>query len=334
MCGDEQGGVTGMSGPMWMPQDYPDWQSIFAIHPQPVSIVPILSLIALFLYLWGVRTLRKRHDAWSWSRTISWVLGIVMILAVTVTGLEGYGMMLFSIHMAQHMVLSMVAPIFILYGAPFTLALRALPARGLGSGARRFLVMLLGSRFFKVMGGVAVRWFLFLTGLYVVYFTPIFDWLMQSVWGHNFMLIHFILTGVLFFGPLVRADPWPATPNPAYRLLETFLSMPFHSFFGIAVMMANYQLVSFFNDPPLWWKIDLAHDQFLAGGIAWAFAEIPTMFLMVALLLQWFASDSREARRHDRKADRDDDAELRAYNDWLSKVGEADRAASGRAGVK
>ncbi|MFN8195297.1 MAG: cytochrome c oxidase assembly protein [Nocardioidaceae bacterium] len=327
MDGDGAGGLMGMSGPMWMPQDYPTWTRIFELHPQPVPIVPVLSLLGLVLYLWGVRTLRRRHDRWPWWRTVSWVLGIGITVAVTATGLEGYGMMLFSIHMAQHMVLSMVSPIFLLFGAPFTLALRALPARGRGSGVRRQLVALLGSRFFRIMGGPAVRWFLFLTGLYVIYFTPVFDWLMQSVWGHNVMLVHFLWTGLLFFGPLVRADPWPASPNPAYRLLETFLSMPAHSFFGIAVMSADHVIVRFFTDPPMDWHIDVLHDQFLGGGIAWVFAEVPTMFLMIALLQQWFTSDAREARRYDRHADRDDDAELRAYNAWLGEIAEADERA-------
>lgn len=337
MCGDGPGGVHRMSGPMWMPQEPVSWGNLFAFHPQPISLVPLLALIGLLLYLWGVRALRRRGDTWPFWRTLLWAVGIAMVLLVTVTGIEGYGMMLFSVHMFQHMVLSMIAPIFLLLGSPFTLALRALPARGRGSGIRRFLVRALASRFFHVMAGPPMRWFLFLTGLYVIYFTPAFDWLMLTVAGHNWMLIHFIITGLLFFGPLVRADPWPGSPNPALRLLETFASTPFHAFFGISIMVATQPVVTFFSDPPLWWQVDLLADQDLAGGIAWATAEIPTVLLGLALLGQWFASDQREARRRDRQAVRDDDEQLRAYNDWLAQVGrevDGTATASSRPGVQ
>ena len=324
MCGDGPGGVHGMTGPMWMPIEPPTLGRLLAFHPQPIPLVPLLALLGLLLYLWGVWALHKRGDAWPFWRTLLWAVGIVLVIGVTATGVEGYGMMLFSVHMAQHMVLSMIAPLFLLMGSPFTLALRALPARGRGSGVRRFVVMLMASRFFHVMASIPMRWFLFLSGLYVIYFTPAFDWLMHTVAGHNWMLIHFIITGLLFFGPLVRADPWPTSPNPAYRLIETFISTPFHAFFGIAIMVSTTPVVNFFTDPPLWWKVDLLADQDLAGGIAWATAEIPTVLLGLALLGQWFASDQREAKRHDRQASRDDDEQLRSYNEWLAQVSRAD----------
>jgi putative copper resistance protein D len=41
---------------------------------------------------------------------------------------------------------------------------------------------------------------------------------------------------------------------------------------------------------------------------------------MIALLIQWSRSDQRTARRLDRAADRDDDAELAAYNAMLSEL--------------
>ena len=42
----------------------------------------------------------------------------------------------FSVHMVQHMILMMVAPMFLALGAPVTLALRTLPARPRADAAR------------------------------------------------------------------------------------------------------------------------------------------------------------------------------------------------------
>src|SRR3712207_7132004 len=62
--------------------------------------------------------------------------------------LNGYSMELFSVHMAQHMVLSLITPLFLLIGSPVTLALRALPrGRGTAGAPRALLLEALHSRF-------------------------------------------------------------------------------------------------------------------------------------------------------------------------------------------
>lgn len=328
LCGDH-GGVTTMSGPMWMPDQPPTLGRIFALHWQPIPLLPVIVLALLVAYLGAVRVLARRGVRWPWWKTAAWLAGLAVIWETTATGIEGYGMMLFSVHMAQHMALAMVAPILLVVGSPVTLALRVLPAQGRGAWVRRALVRLLGSWFFRILASTPSRWFLFLSGLYGIYFTPLFGILMASVWGHYFMLLHFIITGYLFFGPLLGTDPWPGqTKTPLMRLLETFVGTPFHAFFGISLMMATEPVVSFFTDPPLWWHVDLAADQNLAGGIAWATSELPTILVMGAILIQWVVIDRREADRYDRRAERDDDAELAAYNARLAALAEhAERTA-------
>ena len=123
-----------MSGPMWMPVQPPTLARVLAWHPQPVPLLPLLVLILLGLYGCGVVVLHRRGVRWPLARTIWWLLGLGIILLVTATGIEGYGMELFSIHMIQHMVLNMLAPVFLVLGAPMTLLLRALPS---GTGRPR-----------------------------------------------------------------------------------------------------------------------------------------------------------------------------------------------------
>jgi putative copper resistance protein D len=82
---------------------------------------------AALLYLAGVRKLWARGDKWPVGRTISWLLGLAVTGAATMSGLAVYGKVLFSVHMGQHMILAMTVPILLVLGAPATLALRALP---------------------------------------------------------------------------------------------------------------------------------------------------------------------------------------------------------------
>ena len=95
------------------------------------------------------------------------------------TELNDYGMVMFSVHMVQHMIISMVSPILLLLGAPVTLALRALPAAGRGrKGPRELLVALLHSRYMRIITHPAFTIPLFIASLYALYFTPLFDFLM------------------------------------------------------------------------------------------------------------------------------------------------------------
>lgn len=69
--------------------------------------------------------------------------------------------------------------------------------------------------------------------------------------------------------------------------------------------------------PPAAWSVDPMADQSTAGAIAWAFGEIPTLVMLLVMGVRWMRSEEGAARRSDRAADRDGDAELHAYNDYL-----------------
>ncbi|WP_328556916.1 MULTISPECIES: cytochrome c oxidase assembly protein [unclassified Streptomyces] len=282
----------------------------------------VACLLGLGLYGWGVVRLARRGDAWSWGRTASFVIGVLTVLLVTCSRLNDYGMVMFSAHMVQHMVISMLSPILILLGAPITLALRALPvaAKRGSKGPRELLLMFLHSRYMRIITHPAFTIPLFIASLYALYFSPIFDFLMGSRTGHVVMMCHFLAVGLVFFWPIMGVDPGPHRPGYLMRMLELFAGMPFHAFFGIALMMASQPMVESYKNPPASLGIDALADQTAAGGIAWAFSEIPSVLVLLALLFQWHSSEQRQAKRQDRAADRDGDKELEAYNAYLASL--------------
>ncbi|MGW5609875.1 cytochrome c oxidase assembly protein [Streptomyces sp. NPDC003753] len=281
----------------------------------------VACLIGLGLYGWGVVRLVRRGDKWPAGRTLSYVVGVLIVLLTMCTRLNDYGMVMFSVHMVQHMLISMLAPILILLGAPITLALRALPTAGRGrKGPRELLLMLLHSRYLRIITHPAFTIPLFIASLYGLYFTPLFDFLMGSKAGHIAMMVHFLAVGLVFFWPIMGVDPGPHRPGHLMRMLELFAGMPFHAFFGIALMMASTPMVDAYRNPPASLGIDALADQTSAGGIAWAFSEVPSVLVLLALLFQWYRSEQRQAKRTDRAADRDGDKELEAYNAYLASL--------------
>lgn len=286
---------------------------------EPAFLVSCLVMLAL--YGWGVARLRGRGDSWPVRRTLSFVIGVLTIALVTCTAMNEYGMVLFSVHMAQHMVISMLSPILLLLGAPVTLALRALPAAGRGRrGPRELLVSLLHSRYMRVITHPMFTIPMFIASLYALYFTAIFDFLMESKVGHVGMMAHFLAVGLIFFWPIMGVDPGPHRPGYVMRMLELFASMPFHAFFGIAIMMASEPMVGTYSAPPASLDVSALADQNAAGGIAWAFSEVPSVIVLIALIYQWYHSEQRQARRNDRAAERNGDKELADYNAYLASL--------------
>ncbi|HEV7194995.1 MAG TPA: cytochrome c oxidase assembly protein, partial [Pedococcus sp.] len=229
-----------MHSGMWVPAPPPTWGRMFLVHLDSWSVLAVLSGVALLVYLAAVVRLARTGVRWPWWRTVSWFAGTASLFLVTGTWVNGYSMALFSVHMTQHMVLSFVTPLFLLIGAPVTLALRTLPrGQGAAGAPRALLLEALHSRFARAVTHPLFTVPLFIASLYGVYFTPLFDTLMRSPGGHQLMLAHFVVTGYLFFGPIVGHDPWPRTVGYPARMLELFLPVPFHAFFGVAIMMSD-----------------------------------------------------------------------------------------------
>jgi putative copper resistance protein D len=261
------------------------------------------------------------------ERTVCWLAGIAVLGAVTLLGVGKYAYILFSVHMAQHMVLSMVVPVLLVLGAPATLALRALRAAPDPAvrGPREWLVLGLHSRLARLLTHPVVALGLVVGSLYALYFSRLFEVLMRTHLGHLAMLTHFVVTGYLFFWVVIGIDPGRrALPHPVLILMQ-LASMSFHAFFGVALMLTSGLLAaSWFGALHPAWRGSPASDQNLAAGIAWAFGEIPAGAVMVVLILQWIRTDEREQRRFDRAADRAEadgtEDELARYNAFLKAV--------------
>ena len=285
------------------------------------------AIVFAALYLAGVVRLRRRGDAWPVGRTVAWLLGCLALLFVTSSGVGRYMPAMFSVHMVAHMGLSMLVPILLVLGAPVSLALRALPAarREDPPGMREWVLAALHSRYSRFVTNPVVATVLFVAGFYGLYLSNLFDIAVGSHAGHLAMNVHFLLSGYLFYWIVIGVDPTPRPIPPLAKVGVVFASLPLHAFFGVVLMGTRRVLgADYYRSLGLSWHTDLLGDQRLGGGIAWAAGEMPLVIVMLALLVQWARSDDRTARRLDRAAERDDDAELVAYNAMLAELARRD----------
>jgi len=285
--------------------------------------VAVFGLVAYFL---GVAKVRRRGDKWQWFRSVNWVIGLLVLTYITSGPPSVYGRVLFSAHMVDHMALTMVAPIFLVLGAPVTLALRALPARGDGSrGLREWLLVFVHSRFSQLVTHPIFAAANFAGSIVLFYYSDAFGFAMREHVGHELMNLHFALTGYIFVLSMIGTDPLPRRAPYPMRLVLLLATMGFHAFFGVAIMGGtNLLAADYFGNLGRAWGPSALLDQQMGGAVAWGIGEVPTLLVAIGVAIMWSRSDERETRRTDRAADRNNDADLTAYNDMFAKLAERD----------
>ena len=266
-----------------------------------VEIVPLLLVTVLVvLYAAGVRRLRARGDHWGAWRPASFGLGVLAVVAATMSGLAAYDTVLFSAHMAQHMILTMLAPIFLSLGAPVTLALRTLPRR-----PRATLLTVLHSRVARVLAHPVLGFVVFVGSPFALYFSGVYEASLHSAVLHELVHVHFLAAGSVFFWPLLGLDPMPGRVSYPLRLLVLILAVPFHAFLGIAIMGTEGGLIAgdhYVTNGVPW--ADPADDQELGGALLWAAGDFVALLFVFVVLTQWMRAEERLGEREDRRLDR------------------------------
>ena len=265
---------------------------------------PLLAAVVVLIgaaYATGVVVLHRRGDRWPVGRTIAFVgFGLGSLVVATHSAIGTYDTVLVSVHMVQHMILTMITPVFLALGAPVTLALRTFPA-----APRRALLSVLHSRVAKVVSFPVVAGVIFVVNPWVLYFTPLYEATLRNPLLHDLQHAHFLLIGCLFFWPLLGIDPVPGRVDYPIRLLVVFATLPFHAFLGLTIMGQRTLLGgSWYPELDRHWPPSLMLDQEWAGGILWSSGDLVGLLIFFVLFAQWLRSSRREAEREDRRLDR------------------------------
>jgi putative copper resistance protein D len=281
--------------------------------------VPVLAVvISLTMYLYGVHRMKVAGNPWPAGRTFAHCWGMLLILIAIASPLDTYDEMLLSVHMAQHMLLAMVAPVFLALGAPVTLALRTLPPRG-----RRLVLAVMHSRVMQALTFPVVAGAVFIANPFVLYFSGYYEQTLRHAWLHDLNHLHFVLVGLLWYVPLLGIDPVRRRPEYPFRVIAAFMTLPFHAWLGVAIMSMNTLIAGdWYTAHPRNWGASPLSDQHTAGGILWASGDLFGLIVFAALFVQWMRASEREAKRVDRQLDRAEAEEARrmALNASLARA--------------
>lgn len=271
-----------------------------ALLPLQFEPLPLLFVgIALALYALGVRRVRRAGRRWPAARSAAYYGGVAVVAFATLAGLAAYDSVLFSVHMAQHLMLGLAGPMLLSLGAPVTLLLGAS-----GQVGRRRIGRLLASRPVGVLTHPAVAWLLFVASPFALYFSPLYELSLRHGVVHALVHAHFLIVGSLFCWPLVGADPVPHRQSPGARMLFAVLTLPFHAFLGVAIMGSSTLLAGdYYAGLGRTWGGSLIQEQNAGGGLLWVAGDLIGLVLVVLLLREWARSDDVIAAREDLRID-------------------------------
>ena len=203
----------------------------------------------------------------------------------------------FSMHMVQHLMLTMVAAPLLLLGAPLTLALAAWPA-----GSRRSFAAVLHSAPARFVSNPIVAWASFFVVLWAAHLTGLYEAALRNDGVHALEHVAFLVTALVFWAPIVRADPSPSVLSYPGKILYLFVAMPAMAILGLAIVSARQVLYPAYAQAE--GVARALADQRSAGAIMWAGTMVLIVPALGIVLWEWMAADEREARRVDARLGR------------------------------
>ena len=180
----------------------PSWNVLVTGWSLDVSFPFVVAAAAL--YVIGVRRLHVRGRCWPGGRSAAFLSGLAVVLVATDSGVAGYDRTLFSLHIVQHILLGMVAPLLLVLGAPVTLALQAS-----SRPSQRRILRVLRSTPVRGLTHPLTAWLLFGTSIVTLYFTSLYELSLRNGWFHVATHGYFVLAGCLFLAHVVGLDPIP-----------------------------------------------------------------------------------------------------------------------------
>lgn len=255
----------------------------------PTAILAVVTAVA---YHDACRRVRAQGVGPPVYRRVAFFAGLAVIVLALTGPIDTAAATSFSMHMVQHLLLTMVAAPLLLVAAPLTLALRAWPGR-----PRRFLRAVLRSRLVRVITDPIVGWALFFIVIWGTHVTGLYDATLRNDGLHVAEHTAYVLTALLFWMPVISSDPLPSRLSYPARILYLFLAMPAMAFLGLTIASSRDVLV------PVYARIEgvapALADQQAAGAIMWVTSMVMVLPALVIVLFAWMRADAREASRID-----------------------------------
>jgi putative copper resistance protein D len=239
-------------------------------------------LIALMLYGWGLRRLRKKGRRWSPRRSSAFVAGVVVLNVALVSGLASYDDQVFTIHVIQHLALMMLAPPILALGAPITLAMQAANRR-----LHTNTIRALHSPIIGILTAPLVAGALYYGSMYVDFLTPFYRYSIEHDLVHNATHLLMFTFGCLFWWPMIGGDRVPKEPSFQIKVIAMLVGLALEVILGVALILRSATVAPAHT-------LSDTH----GGGVAFLVGSaLISIAASIVMIVQWARKRSRQSLR-------------------------------------
>ncbi len=215
------------------------------------------------------------------TRAAWFLLGAWIILLALVSPLDGLSdEYLFSAHMVQHLLLTLVAPPLLLMGTPGWMLRPVLRYRIVAQVARVLTTPLVS---FTVFNAVFLTWHL----------PALYEATLHNESIHILEHLLFMATGVLNWWPILSPLPeLPRLSSPG-QILYLFLEAVPETVLGALIVLAPTVLYPTYAAAPRLLGLDVLADQQIAGLVMWTLGGMIYLGTLAAVFFAWFGREER-----------------------------------------
>lgn len=289
---------------------------------QFAPLVSAVLAVAATCYLAGVWRVGRRHPArpWPTGRTLAFFLGLAVIAVATQSSIGAYDDVLFSAHMVQHLLLIMVAPPLLVFGRPVTLLLHA--AR---NPVHTWVKRAVRSRAVTALTWAPVVALLYAAVVAATHLTPFMNLVLDNDAVHQAEHALFLLTGYLYFLPVIGSEPIRGRLPMFGRYLLLLVTMPVDTAVGMILLLLPHEPFPAYaavGPPSRTWGPSLVTDLHDGGLIMFAGGDLIMTVLGIAVAIGLVTRPARLAGRVPAQADLLEAGRLEAYNAYLGALGQ------------
>ena len=253
----------------------------------PWVLIPIVAFGVLYTRGW-LQLHRRAPDRFGFSQLSAFFAGLIAVVCALCSPLDAFAGWLLTVHMIQHLLLMMVAPPLILWGAPYLPLLSGLPRYFAINGVGPFLSSTVLRKVASFVSHPAFCWSAFISVNVAWHLPAMYELALRSPSWHRLEHFSFLSTALLFWWPIIQPHPWIArTPRwliLPYLFLADFQNTALSAFlvFCDRVVYPTYETV------PRITGLTALEDQAAAGAMMWVagsvFFLIPVGLITIELL--------------------------------------------------
>ncbi len=248
------------------------------------------TLVIIGLYLYGIGPLRKKYqlgETVKRGKIILFLAGVLMIFFALASPLDALGdKYLFSGHMLQHMLLSLAGPPLMLVGLPGWL---------LSPLLRNKLIY----RVARLLTLPYVAFILFSFDIWIWHAPAIYDAALTNETLHFFEHITFLVTGFIFWWPVLSPSPELPPLPVAGRILYIFLGDMPMVLLGAGLTFTPPLYALYVQQAVRAYGLSAATDQQLGGLTMWIPGSILFIVIMSLLFIRWMRQIDAKQRERD-----------------------------------